>query len=153
MKKIFGLLLLCVYFLLVGCGKKNSSNEENNNKPNEDVKKDVVLVCSHNTEGQINFITEMSYYFENDKAVKLGIKYYYDLSNYNDAQKQSFASAKMCETDAMKTTVEMIDCKEELQGNQYIVEGFSEKLLGQTTSSYSATKSSYESGGWTCVTK
>ena len=147
MKKFLGLLFVC--FLLAGCGIVDSAKE----KIEKELKKEVILVCSKNTESTVNFVTDMSYYFENDKTVKLGIKYTYDLSAYSEEQRKSFSGAGMCATEAIKTDLGMTDCKEELSGSDYIVEGFSTKLLAQSKDSYSTTKKALESDGWTCTEK
>ena len=98
MKKVFVLLLVC--FLLVGCGKNNS----NQSTPSNDVtKKDVILTCTKRTSATLDFDTEMTYYFENIKIVKLGVKYSYDLSSYTEEQRKNFAGSNMCETDSIKT--------------------------------------------------
>ena len=156
MKKVLGLCLLCVSFLLVGCGKTTPAKSQEQ-KVEETVEKSTsgnsLLVCSKYSAGSVNFTTEMSYHYENDKAVKLGIRYNYDLSSYTEEQRKAFANAGMCETDAIKETLAMIDCKEELSGTDYIVEGYSEKLLGQSSGSLSLVKQTLESQGWTCYVK
>lgn len=152
MKKGLLVLVLCS-FLLVGCGKTTPSKSETNTKPKEDTKKSTLLVCTLDTKHTVNFNTEMAFSFENDVPVKLGIRYQYDLSSYTEEQRKAFASAKMCETDSIKNTLEMIDCQEGLVGTDYIVKGYSEKMLRQTMASPSVLKSTYEAQGWTCNLK
>ena len=141
MKKVLGVVLVLVCLLLAGCGTK------------ETAAKDAVLSCSKLTENTVDFVTEMVYYYSSGKIVKLGVNYEYDLSKYTDEQRQLFASAKMCETDAIKTQLGMVGCTEQLFGDKYLVSGFSEKLLEQAVGSLDVVKASYESQGWTCTTK
>ncbi len=165
MKKVLGLLLVC--FLLVGCGVVDSAKEkikekieettEETTKGNteevtsdEKVATEKVLTCSNYTENTVNFTTEMSYYFKGDELEKLGIKYTYDLSSYTDTQREAFAAAKMCDTDAIKTTLGMEDCTEGLSGTNYIVKGTSEKMRSQSMGTLDIVKYSYESENWTC---
>ena len=152
MKKGVLVLVLCC-FLLVGCGKTTPTKNETNNKPKEDTKKTSLLVCSMDTKHTVNFNTEMAFSFENDVPVKLGVRYSYDLSSYTEEQRNAFAKAKMCETDSIKNTLEMTDCQEGLVGTDYIVKGYSEKMLRQAMASPSVLKSTYETQGWTCTLK
>ena len=147
MKKLFIILLLSC-FLLVGCGKT-----ESNNQTKTDTKKEEVLVCSKKIENTVDFITEMSYYFENDKIVRLGIKYVYDLSPYTEEQRNAFGTSKMCETESIKDTLGMVNCQEALNGTDYIVTGDSENLLKKATGSLEANKKSYIADGWDCTVK
>ncbi len=161
MKKIVLVFLFLSCFLLVGCSSfdflKNQTQTDTENKQGEtttpkkeETKKNTIVSCSLKTEGSIDFITEMAYFFENDKIVKLGVKYTYDLSKYTAEQRNAFASSKMCETDAIKNTLGMVDCQEELVNTDYIVKGYSEKLLQTAVGTPSIVKSSYTSQGWTC---
>lgn len=111
------------------------------------------LICTKETQSTLNFVTEMTYYYENGKTVKLGVRYVYDVSQYNDAQKQSIAATKMCETSAITDDLGMKDCTEALYGSSYIVSGSADKLLDQAIYSLEETKSSLVLAGWTCNVK
>lgn len=157
MKKLLVVLFVC--FLLVGCTNPFAKKEENVTPSNttqtqtEPEKKDTrsVMSCSTETEASgITFLTEMTFYFENEKAVKLGLKYVYYLSGYTAEQRNAFASANMCETDAIKNTVGMSECKEELVGTDYVVTGFADNLLKKVIGGPSLIKTAYEQQGWTC---
>ena len=152
MKKLF-IILLCI-FLLVGCGKKETTDnkEENQVNDNTSTKTEATLICSMVSDDPIHFTTEMIYSFENDSLVTLGVRYTYDLSGYTEAQRKTFANSGLCATDAIKDTLGMEDCKEELVGTNYIVNGTASKLYETSKlATYSATKSSYVSSGWTCT--
>ena len=155
MKKLLCLLLCC--FLLVGCGKTkettNATKNETKNETKEETKKSQILSCSKDIENDINFNTEMTYYFESDKLVNLGIKYVYDLSSYTDEQRQVFAGSKMCENESITERLGMRDCKEELSGSNYIVTGYADKLLQQTSGTLKALQAYHVGDGWTCTTK
>lgn len=151
MKKLYGLFLVLACFLLVGCGDKKTSVTD---FTGEEVKqKDVVLVCSKDSEDPIHFTTEMTFYFEKDMTSKLGIRYIYDLSSYTDAQRQAFASAVLCDTPEFETSLGMKECKEGLEGTNYVVSGYAEKLLAQSRGTSAYVQKSLESDSWTCVTK
>ncbi len=153
MKKLL-LTILVGCFLLTGCSFTTSKNDEQkseNKVEGKTEKTEETLVCSKNTESTVNFVTEMSYRFKNDKAEELVVKYSYDLSSYNAEQKTVFKN--MCETDAMKNTLGMVDCEEELVGDNYIVKGKATKLLETTVGSLKANKASFAAQGWTCYTK
>ena len=150
MKKLL-LAILVGCFLLTGCSFTTAKNDEKEAENKVEEKVEDTLVCSKNTESTVNFVTEMSYRFKNDKAEELVVKYSYDLSSYNDAQKAVFKN--MCETDAMKNTLGMVDCEEELVGDNYIVKGKATKLLETTVGSLKANKASFAAQGWTCYTK
>ncbi len=147
MKKILLCLFACL--LLVGCGKTQNQKQEEQQVEEPKVTNSV-LVCSKGTEGSVNFNTDMSLYFENDTLVKLGVKYVYDLSEYNEEQRKAFASANLCSTDSIKDTLGMNDCKEQLQGTNYIVEGSAPKLLEQSKGKLTEVKTSFEKQGWIC---
>ena len=147
MKK-FGLVFLLVCFLLVGCGKTETTKEETNKT---EAKKNAVLTCSTFTEGDLDFTTYMTFYLENDKTTKLGVKYVYDLSKYTEDQRTAMKNANMCEMDEMKTQLGMVDCKAEISGTDLVVEGFAEKLLEKVVGTASELKESYEKAGWTCT--
>ena len=151
MKKL--LIVLFAVLMLCGCGTKKTTNDETNTSTENTTPKteNAVLVCSKSTTSTVTFVTEMSYYYENGKTTKLGVKYVYGLSGYNDAQRKAFAGANLCNEDAMTNTLGMVDCQESLVGTDYVVSGFSEKLLSQATASLSLTKSSLEAFGWTCT--
>lgn len=159
MKKVLCLLLVCI--LLAGCGSINininDDGKEETGKQTEKVTTPTInksiLVCSKMTESNVNFSTEMAYYFENDKVVKLGVKYVYDLSSYTQDQRNAWATVKMCEMEAMEEQLGMADCQEALDGTNYVVKGYANKLLEQATGSQSYLKSTFESQGWTCVVK
>lgn len=152
MKKFLIICLCCV--LLVGCGKKNNvtpKETKDDTATKEEVKEvNAILTCSKDSEDPIHFTTNMIYTFENNKLTNLGVKYVYDLSKYNDAQRKAYASSKLCETDGIKNTLGMTNCKEELVGTNYIVEGNAEKLFSQSVGTLEAIKASYVSGGWKC---
>ena len=106
MKKYLVILLCC--FMLVGCGKKIIDDKP---EPKvEETKKNEVLTCKKGaTASSIPFVTEMSYYYENGKVVKLGVMYVYDLSSYNDTQRKAFATANMCDMDSMEDSLGMVE--------------------------------------------
>ena len=153
--------MLCICLLLVGCNKAETgdNNTEENKTVTENKTTEVtdnetgVLICSKSTKSTVEFVTEMQYNFENGKLTKLGVKYTYDLSGYTDEQRKAFNDSKMCETEAIKTTLGMIDCKEELSGTNYIVSGYTDKLRDQSTGGIKENKASYEQEGWTCTVK
>ena len=147
MKKI-GLVLLLVCFLLVGCGKTETTKKDENKT---ETKKNAVLTCSTFTKGDLDFTTYMTFYLENDKTTKLGVKYVYDLSKYTEDQRTAMKNANMCEMDEMKTQLGMVDCKAEISGTDLVVEGFAEKLLEKVIGTASELKKSYEDAGWTCT--
>ena len=153
MKKLLIVLLVC--FLLVGCGTaKGEKNESVKNETVAPVKKESVLVCSKkSTASSIDFITEMSYLYEGDELVKLGVRYVYDLSQYTDEQRQAFANYKMCETEGAKDTLGLTDCQEKLEGTNYIVSGISEKFRQQSTGTLKEVHASYVKDGWECTTE
>ena len=145
MKKVLLVLLGC--FLLVGC---TNSLINNSNQTQEQKVKKSTLVCSLLTKADLDFVTEMSYYFENDKITKVGVKYTYDLSPYSEEQRNVMAGSKMCDTESFKTSLGMEDCKEELSGTNYIVGGYAQKLLEKTKGTQEFIKKSNEKDGWTC---
>ena len=152
MKKYFVLLLVC--FLLVGCGPtKNEKNETTKNETVKETKKVSVLVCSMKSTSSLDYITEMSYLFDGDELVKLGVRYTYDLSPYTEEQRQGFASAKMCETDSAKDTLGLEDCQEKLEGTNYIVSGNSEKLRQKSVGTLKELQVYHINQGWTCTTE
>ena len=151
MKKVFGIFMLLSCLLLVGCGKAETNTQTPEKQVEED--KNKVLVCTMFTENTVNFDTEMSYYYEGDTLTKLGVKYIYDLSGYNDEQRQAFAGSKMCEMDAVTNTLGMVDCKEELVGTDYILEGSAEKLLTQVSGTLTEVKAAAETENWKCSVK
>ena len=160
MKKIMVLCLLLCCFFLAGCGDIiiNDSNKTNNKaetkKENQEPKTTkAVLACTSDTKSSVNFNTVMTYYYENDKIVRLTVKYTYDLTSYTSEQRKAFAGSKMCEQEYLIEQLGMKDCKEELSGSSYIVEGDAEKLLKQATTPLDLTKSSFESQGWKCEVK
>ncbi len=145
MKKI-GFVLLIVCFLLVGCGKKETTNET----VKEDTKTDQTLICSTFTEGDLDFTTYMTFTFENDKATSTYVKYVYDLSNYTEEQRKRMADFNMCSFDDIQTKLGMKDCKEELSGAEYIVEGHAEELIKQVVGGPQLVKKAYDGAGWSC---
>lgn len=154
MKKV---ILLCLsLFLLVGCGIQKTADNGNATKGNgsiPDNKKESVLICNIDTKNTIDFNTEMTFYFDNDKAVKLGVKYTYDLSSYTDQQREVFATAKMCDNTSVTDSLGMVDCKEELVGTNYIVTGYAQKLLSRAIGTLSDMKKAYTNEGWKCISK
>lgn len=149
MKKLLALLVVFGCFLLVGCKQVDEIKE----KIDDVTGKKVVLTCSLNTASTVNFVTEMSYYFEKDKLVDLGVKYIYDLSAYTQTQREAFASASMCQTESVQTKLGMRDCKEELQGANYVVEGYADKLRDQSTGTADTLEAEYTKQGWACTKK
>ena len=155
MRKFSIICLLLVCFLLVGCGVKKTNTETNTNtntNTQTEVKKQI-LICSLLTkQDTVNFTTEMAYYFENDKAVKLGVKYTYDLSKYTQTQRDAWATVKMCELDTITDDLGMTECQEALVGTDYLVKGYSAKLLAQSSgATLSQGKKQLEDAGWTCI--
>ena len=53
--------------------------------------------------------------------------------------------------DVISSTLGMTDCKEGLQGTDYIVEGFSEKQVSQTSGTLEKVQESLTKAGWTCA--
>ena len=158
MRKFLGLLcLLGMSFLLDGCdlfGAKEDKKEEETTTPEETKSTEVVLRCSKTTkEDDVNFVTTMSYYFKDDKIVNLGVKYNYDLSIYDADTRALFSSSKMCDTEELKTQLGMVDCKEQLSGNNYIVEGYAKKLLEDAEGTFEQVKQVFDSDGWSCTTE
>ena len=136
MKKVFVLCLFCACMLLTGC------------------KKEKVLSCSKETDSPLHFTTEMSYHYEDEKLVKLGVKYTYDLSSYNETQRKAFSDAKLCENEAIKNQLGMNDCKEELKGTDYLVYGTAEKLVkAQENLTLETIETSLKADNWTCTLK
>ncbi len=164
MKKLLSAFLVIGCLLLVGCDKNifkslpieketNITPETKNETKVEEKNTKQVLSCNKDTAGTVNFNTEMTYYYENDEPIQLAIKYTYDLSSYTEEKRQSFAAAKLCETDAIKNDLGMIACKEQLSGTNYIVEGYAVKLLEKSKGSLRAMKASFENQALTCTVK
>ena len=153
MKKLLVIVFVC--FLLVGCsfGKNETETNSTSNQTKKDVKIEDVLTCSLYTENTVNFTTEMSFQFKDDKPYELGVKYTYDLSPYTEEQRQAFATSKMCEMESMSTTLGIRDCHESLEGTNYIVYGYADKLLAQARGTLKQLQASYVKQGWTCVTE
>lgn len=144
MKKTFLLGLLVVLFILGGCGTSTNKEEES---------KDTILICSKSTKNTIDFITEMTFYYEKDKTKEIKVKYTYDLSSYTEEQRTTFAASNICESDSFKNSLGIRDCKEELSGSDYIVTGYADKLVSQAVGTLKLSKESYEKEGWTCTSR
>ncbi len=148
MKKLLVLVLVC--FLLVGCGKKTVESNSTTNESKKEVASPSVLTCSIYTENTVNFTTEMSFKFKNDLPTELGVRYIYDLKTLTEEQRQAFATSKMCEMESITSKLGMRDCHENLEGEEYIVYGFADKLLSQTQGSLKQLQAVYIQQGWTC---
>ena len=148
MKKI---CFLFVCLVLVGCGSKKTENNPSSGQVEDNTSKSAKLICSKYSEETVNFTTEMTYYYENDEVVNLGIKYVYDLSEYTDTQREVFKNSDMCKMDEIQNTLGMSDCKEELSGTDYIVQGSATKLISQSKGTLNLTKKTLENSGWTCI--
>jgi len=176
MKKILLVISCCA--LLFGCNKNvlesNNSNDDNQNNTTEkepvnttkddnqnnttekepvNTTKDGTLICRKDTTASVTFETEMNYTFKNDKIDSVKVKYTYDLSSYTKDQRKAFASAELCKTDSVKTTLGMNDCSERLDGTNYIVSGTAEKLKSMVYGNLELNKSSLESDKWICEVK
>ena len=156
-KVLWGLALVVMLLILVGCGKKNNSNttDSGNNSSNENstiVKNEKVLFCSHRVE-KPSLITEITYYFENNQATNMHIKYTYDLSKDDEKEKNAFISSKVCESDAFKVDIGLENCEEKLEGDNYIVTGFPKVTFNETKGSYEDVNGTYTEDGWACEEK
>ena len=158
MKKLLGLLVCC--FLLTGCDQIDAIKDKvkegvngGKEKVQEVVKKTQVLTCSKKTESTVNFVTNIDYVYEDEKLVRLGVNYAYDLSTLSEDKRKAFGVTKLCETDAIKSQLEMLDCEEELIGTDYIVKGYSEKMRVTQTGTLEEYKKSYTTNGWNCTVK